>query len=267
MWTIMIQILKKRKMTLLGYSIGMFLIVLMFAAFYPTILEQADKFEELISVYPEAMLQVFGIDSFRFDTIEKFLAIEYYSIIWPIAMIVLALGLSGSAIAGEIERGTIEHLLAKPIARWKLFLSKYAGGALVLLIFTTVSVFSIIPAAALLNIEFDLVAQLSILVISILFALATYSIGMLFSVIASEKGRVSLISGSIMIVMYILNLASTLIEKVEWLQYFSLFHYYDYNAALVDSSISPINILAFLFVIAATSMLAIYWFEKRDIAI
>ncbi|MCH8049392.1 ABC transporter permease subunit [Patescibacteria group bacterium] len=245
----------------------MFLIVLMFAAVYPTILEQADKFEELIDIYPEAFLQAFGIDNLRFDTIEKFLAVEYYSIFWPIAMIVLVIGLAGSAIAGEIENGTIEHLLAKPIERWKLFLSKYAGGMLVILIFTLVSVFSIIPAAALLDIDYNFDAQLSIFALSILFALSIYSIGMLFSVIASEKGRVSLISGVIVIVMYILNLASILIEKIEWLQYFSLFHYYDYNAALLDSVISITNVLAFLLVIVATTALAAYWFEKRDIAI
>jgi len=41
-------------------------------------------------------------------SIEGFLAAENYSIMWPIILIILTLSLGASAIAGEIEEGTME---------------------------------------------------------------------------------------------------------------------------------------------------------------
>jgi ABC-2 type transport system permease protein len=244
----------------------MFVIVLMFVGMYPTILEQADKLESLVEVYPEAFLQAFGIEDFRFDTIEKFLGVEYYSIFWPIAMIVLVIGLAGSVIAREIENGTIEYTLAKPIGRQKIFISKYIGGFLVVATFTFISVYSIVPTATIAGIDYNAAAQFAVFGLAMLASLAVYSLAMMFSAIFSEKGMVSLVMGMIMIVMYIVNIASKLIHQVEWLQYTSFFYYFDYDMALTEGVINTASVFIFAEVIIITVIIGSLWFEKRDIS-
>jgi ABC-2 type transport system permease protein len=238
----------------------------MFVGMYPTVLEQADKLEGLVEAYPEAFLKAFGIESFTFDTIEKFLGVEYYSIFWPIAMIVLVIGLAGSAIAREIENGTIEYTLAKPISRQGIFISKYIGGALVVAIFTFISVYSIVPTATIAGIDYNAAAQFAVFSLGLLAALAVYSLAMMFSAIFSEKGMVSLVMGLIMIFMYIVNIASKLIHQVEWLQYTSFFYYFDYDAALTEGVINMSSLFIFVEVIIITTIIGILWFDKRDIS-
>jgi len=267
MHSIILRILKDKKVAVIAYGIGMFLIVLMFAGMYPTMLENADKLENFVDVYPEAFMDAFGIDDFRFDTIEKFLAVEYYSIFWPIAMIILVTGLAGSAIAREIENGTIEYLLAKPIERWKLYISKYLGGAAVIGIFTFVSVFSIIPAAAITNIDFIWMAQIIVFFLSMLFALAVYSLAMMFSAIFSEKGKVSLAMSVTMIVMYVLNIAASIVERIDRLKYASFFHYFDYDAALKESAFDAVNLFVFAGIILVSTAIGVFWFERRDVTV
>lgn len=267
MFTIAFRVLKDRKVSVIAYGIGMFLIVLLYAGMYPTILKQADTLEKFVEVYPEAFLEAFGIDDFRFDTIEKFLAVEYYSIFWPIAMIVLATGLAGSAIAREVENGTIEYALAKPIRRRNMFLGKYIGGLGVLFIFTLTSVFSIVPAAAIFGTDVDFSAQCAVFFMSLLFAMAVYSLAIMFSAMCSEKGRVSLAMSVIMIVMYVANVAASVVECIDWLKYASLFHYYNYDAALKESAIhaSDAAVLAGVIIIAA--FVGMLWFSHRDVAV
>jgi ABC-2 type transport system permease protein len=239
----------------------------MFVGMYPTVLEQADKLEGLVEAYPEAFLKALGIESFTFDTIEKFLGVEYYSIFWPIAMIVLVIGLAGSAIAREIENGTIEHTLAKPIGRQKIFISKYIGGFLVIAIFTFISVYSIIPNAAMFGIEYNAAAQFATFELAMLAALAVYSLAMMFSAIFSEKGMVSLVMGVGMIFMYIVNIASKLIHQIEWLQYTSFFYYFDYDTALTEGVVNTASVFVFIEVAIVAFIIGILWFEKRDISV
>ena len=266
MLAIALRILKDRKKSIIAYGIGMFLIVFMYAAMFPTILEQADKLESIVEIYPEALLEAFGIDDFRFDTIEKFLAVEYYSIVWPIAMIVLVTGLAASFIAREIENGTIEYVLAKPIERWKIFISKYFGGFIVIFIFTLVSVFSVIPSAVIFDIDFNTSAQFMAFFLSLIFALTVYSLAMMFSATFSEKGKVSLAISVIMIAMYVLNIVASIVERVDWLKYVSFFNYYDYDSAIKESTIDVTNLLVFAGVILITTAIGILWFERRDIS-
>jgi ABC-2 type transport system permease protein len=182
-------------------------------------------------------------------------------------MIILITGLAGSAIAREIENGTIEHLLAKPIERWKIYISKYIGGSAVISIFTVVSVFSIIPAAAIFGIDYNIWAQFAVFVLSLLFALMVYSLAMMFSALFSEKGKVSLAMSVIMIVMYVLNIVAVVVERVEWFKHASFFHYFDYDAALKENMIDTTNLLVFAGVILVTTTIGILWFERRDVTV
>ena len=105
MLAIIVQTLKRKKISLIIYCFASSLFAWMFIALYPAIFEQAEQFEEVFSAYPEEFLKVFSIESFSFDTIEKFLALEHYSIIWPLMALFFMISLAGFFIVAEIEKG------------------------------------------------------------------------------------------------------------------------------------------------------------------
>lgn len=260
------QTIQNKRTSLIVYCLGMAGFMFMYIAIYPTILEQADQLEELMAAYPQAFLQAFGIENFSFNTIEKFLAVEYYSAIWPLAMITLLVSTTSGAIAGEIEQGTAELLLAKPVSRAKIFMGKYLGAMAMVVLFNGVTVFSVFPAAWAFNIEVDANAQFMILVLTLLFALATMSLGFLSSSLFSERSRASLLTGSVLITMYVVNLVASLVSDLEWLQYTSLFHYFDHESALLDVSLSWPNALAMIGFAAISTVAAYRVFVARDIS-
>jgi ABC-type multidrug transport system ATPase subunit/ABC-type transport system involved in multi-copper enzyme maturation permease subunit len=94
----------------------------------------------------------------------------------------VAVLMGGSSIAGERERGTLEHLLAQPLSRTGLLLAKHAG---LLLSLTAATAIGFVPAGALVawHTGFGMLGQYLLFpLIAVLAGAAMVAIGMLVSV-------------------------------------------------------------------------------------
>ncbi len=261
--------IKDRKYTILAYFLAAVLFLWMYVSLFPFIQEQAEELKKALDVYPESFMQAFGIENQQllFEKLDNFLAAEYYSFIWPIMVIALLISLGGYSIAGEVEKGTMETLLAQPISRVKLFFEKYLAGLFIFIIFVIVSVFAVVPLAEAYNIDYQFNHYITVAILGFMFGLAIFSIASLLSAIFSEKGKAYFITAGIIIVMYVLNIMATLKESLADLKYFSFFYYYDYSKALFDNQIDDLAFWVFLGVSVVCTALAVFWFSKRDISV
>ena len=259
-----------RRKSLLIYIIISALLVWMFVVFFPSMHQQAEELSKAFANYPESFLKAFGFDRGTIGNIlfniESFLAIEHYSIMWPIIVLVLTVSLGSSFLSGEVDEGTIEILLAQPLSRSKIYFSKYIAGFLIISIFVLASVFSVIPFALLHDVDINLKSHLMVAGIGLLFSLAIFSVSMMFSSMFSDKGKSTSISAGIMLGMYALNLFSSLKESAENLRYVSFFYYFDFQAAMLDHKIALLNVCVFLGVILICSIVGMVVFVKRDFA-
>ncbi|MBN2015300.1 ABC transporter permease subunit [Candidatus Dojkabacteria bacterium] len=241
----------------------------MFCAFYPSVQEESEELKELFTHYPEGLFKAVGLEIDKigniFGSMESFMATEHYSIMWPLLIIVLVISLGSNFISGEIEKSTMEFLLSQPISRFQIFAGKYISGVILVIIFTIISVFSIIPFAVLYDFDISLKSNLYIGIIGFLFGLSIFSISMMFSCIVSRKGIASMLTTGLVILMYAANVASAFNESAEWLQYLSLFHYYDYNSALIDAVIGGLNVIVFMGTIIISTIVSGVIFLKRDL--
>jgi len=241
--------------------------VWMYAAFYPSILTESEKLKEAFTAYPQDLMKAFGIEIESFiSSFEGFMAGEYFSMLWPIILIVLIIAYGASAIAGEIEQGTIELLLAQPISRLRIFFSKYLSGLFIITIFIAISISTVILFAYVYNIDFQWQNFLTVSVLGFLFAFAIFGICFMLSAISSSKGKPAAFTGGLLIIMYALNIFSAFQESLENLKYVSFFHYYDQNAALLNNHIDSLNIAVFLTVGIICTVVGTVVFVKRDIA-
>lgn len=240
----------------------------MYVAMFPSISKDAEQMTELLAAYPQEMFKAFGIENVTtmLSSIEAFLAIENYSILWPILMIIYTISLGVSTVSGEIDDGTIDFLLSQPISRAKLFWAKYSTGFILTTIFTLVSVYSVIPLTYLHNVSYTLPHYHTLFIYSELFALTVYSLTVFFSACFSSKGTTSSASAGVMVLMYVFNLIASLKESIQDLQYISLFYYYDYNGALIDNKLNLTFIGIFIALIVTTSSVGYLIFTKRDIS-
>ena len=203
--------IKNRKISLLVYSISSIVLMEMFVAIFPMFAGKQEEWEPLLELYPEEMFQMMGLElsDFSISDFGSFLAMEHFSIMWPILIIVLAISFGSAQIAGEIEKGTIEMLISQPISRIKLFFSKYIAGAFNVFVFTVVSILSVVPLAAMHGIEYNPDIFIIMTVLGLLFGLAVFSVSMLASSIFSEKSKANFTVGGLLMASYVINILST----------------------------------------------------------
>lgn len=267
MLKIFLRTIKDRKISLTVYCIAGVLLLWMYVAISPSILDRAEEYQRIVEGYPEAMLKAFGIADIQLDTLEKFLALEQFALMWLLVAVFLLLSIAGSAISGEIEKGTVEILLSKSVSRLRIFFARYFAGVFALMLFTIFSIFSIFPITALHKVEIAALSYVPLAIISLLFGLTVFSMGMMFSALFSERGRTYMATGAVLIVMYFLNMISYLVEKLEPVRYFSFFYYFDSNKALIHGELNILSLVVFALIIAATTAIGALWFNKRDVAI
>ena len=267
MLVIIWRTIKDRKISIIVYSGTAALLLWMYVALFPSFKEQAEALIQTFESFPKAFFQAFGIEDLDMSTIEKFLAMEHFSIVWPIMSIFLLVSLAGRSLAGQVEQGTVEILLTRPVSRLKIFTAKYLVGMFSLFVFTIFSVFFIVPFGAMHGVDYVFKNFASVALISLLFGWSVFSMAMFFSAVFSERSRAYMATGGILLVMYILNIAAAIKENLVNLKYLSFFHYYDYNDALIRSKLDTAGMLVFIGTAVIFSAAGALWFHKRDIAV
>ena len=268
MLTIYLRTLKDRHMSTIAYTVGAVLFMWMYMALFPTIRDQAASFATLLDSYPKGFMQAFGFTdtAVMFAHMGSYLATEMFSFIFPIILIALAVSFGSAAIAGEIERGTIEFLLAQPISRTKLFFSRYLAGVSAVAGFTFILVFSIIPLSHFYqgDIVFADIARFSL--VCFLFGLSILSVSFLASSIFSDKGKPNFIVTGVLILMYVLKILASLKVSLDKLKFFSFFYYYDPASTLGQSAALAHNMFwVFVGTSIISTLIAVWWFNRRDI--
>ncbi len=264
-----LRFIKDKRNSLLGYVAGTVAFMEMYVALFPTFGKLADdKMMALLDSYPKEIWTVMGVDPAKlsFTKIESFLAMEQFSIIWPILIVILSISLANSAIVGEIEKGTIEVLLAQPLSRLKLFLSRYFAGVSILAIFIFATSYAALPLVKMHGIDMQAANLLPMAVSGLLFAICVYSIATFFSTLFSEKGKATFLTTGIVMISYIANVAAGLNKDIANIKYGSIFYYYNSTTNFVDGQLVDKAPLFFLLVAFTVMIFSIIRFQTRDIA-
>jgi ABC-2 type transport system permease protein len=180
---------------------------------------------------------------------------------------IFAIGSTTGAIAGERQRGTLEVLLARPIARRTLYLT--VGVAVLIMI-------GLVLAALLLGqmtgvaiegqgAELDLAQMPLVFLNGLLLWGAFAAFGLAASVSFDRLGPALGLTLGYLLVNYFLEILGSLWRDVAWSQSYSLFHHFQPGRILTgDPSLPDLGIL-----LAATVVPILYAlivFPRRDLA-
>lgn len=267
MYALITRYLKDKKTSIAAYSIAEILFVTMYTSLFPALQKQAEELQKLLATYPRELYSVFQIQDLNFSTLEKFLGLEQYSFMWPILAIILATSLAGGALAHEVSKGTMANLLAKPVSRMQLYFARYIACIKAFAMFVVISIFCVIPIAAIFRVDFVARAYAVLAVLCFLFGSTILSIAYMFSAIFSEKSKVYMVTGGLVFLMYVLNVVASLRDNIKNLRYASLFYYFDFNTALGSHYIRWLAVFVFLGISVACTALGAFIFKKRDISV
>jgi ABC-2 type transport system permease protein len=218
---VFLKSLRDQRRALLGWSVGLVLVVLLEAALWPSVRDMMNL-DEFLANYPEPMRELFNLEEFVTGT--GFFNAELYSLLLPILFLVYGIGRGARAVAGEEEAGTLDVLLLTRVSPVGLVLQQAAAvaaglTALGVALFVAVTVCSpifgldIAPAAALTG-------SLSMVLLGIEYGWLALAVG----AATGRRGLAVAVSAALAVAGYLLFAAGALVEAIEPWQPLSPFY-------------------------------------------
>lgn len=257
----------ERRRSISWWVLGMVALATLTVAFYPSIRDDAESFENLFESFPEELLSVFGVeDAASLVTATGLVNSRLYSGIGPIILAVLGISIGTAAIVGEEDRGTLDLLLAQPVTRTQIIVEKAVAaavliGVVVVALFLTLSVLN--PVVDL-GFAFTglLAANLALGMFAMLFCLLAMAVG---AVTGNRQLTVG-VSAAVVGVTFFVNGLAPLVDQTTWLQKLTPFYWLQ-NPNPLANGFDAASILIFLGAGAVLCGLAIWGFDRRDIAV
>jgi beta-exotoxin I transport system permease protein len=245
------------------------------------------------------MQSVIGGDQLKFEKAQDVLSIGYVHPIIQILFCLWAIGRAAGAIAGEIDRGTMELLLAQPLPRSRVILAHlcvdallipalclslwgglWAGIAFVGELKPDIGAFKDFPLAikevdpALLKMNADAFGPPLVNVAAFLFAVS--GLTMWLSAAGRYRSRVIGIAIVLILVQFVMNIVGQIWDNVSFFRPLSLFYYYQPQQIVLHGSwsvpLEPIGLTAqvpMLAVLAGVGLagyaMAFRVFQRRDL--
>lgn len=119
-----LKAVRDQRWALLGWSIGVALLILVEASVWPT-MRDMPNLEKFLQSYPQAMRDLFNLDAMSTGT--GFMNAELFTLMLPMLFILFGVTRGARMIAGEEERGSLEVVLVTPVSTRGLVLQKAAA--------------------------------------------------------------------------------------------------------------------------------------------
>ena len=212
---------------------------------------------------PFTVKALLGFGSFDPTTL-----IGYYALLFPYMEITLAIHavLIGSGIIAKEERDkTTEFLIVKPVSRSVIITSKFLAALVNVVIVNIVTVGTLVSMFSSYNKGADIsgkiiLSGLSMLIVQLIFMTLGAAVG---AFIRKAKASGSLSAG-ILLVCFVISKITDLTDKVNFINVFSPFKYFDLKNMLLGSGISMGPVLFSLGLCAVFTAMTYVFYKKRD---
>lgn len=122
-WCLFTAILYRSRMTL-GLCLTLVLAFEWFFVHVTNVLQERIGILTILNTFPKGLLKVIGAEQIDLTTPLGMLSLGYIHPLPWLAVLTWIVGQASESISGEIERGTLDLVLAQPISRKKVFLTR-----------------------------------------------------------------------------------------------------------------------------------------------
>ncbi len=257
------EVKNKLKSALL-WSVSIFLLILMFMSFYPSISKDASMLVLVMENYPEEMLKAFGMIGVDLGTVAGYFTMSM--LFTQICLAIQASNYGFSILSVEERELTADFLLTKPVKRSKIFFSKLLS-AITALVITNASVWgsTFLWIEAFRNgKEYDPALFVKLLSVLILFQLFFLGVGMVISVSVKKIRSVLSFSMALAFGLYIISTIGSIIGE-NTLGYITPFKYFEPNTLIINGKYDPVMIYICVVVIIVSMLSSFILYSRRNI--
>jgi ABC-2 type transport system permease protein len=264
MLRLLLQELRFRRNAIIGWAIGLTFLLAMYVGIYPQFEKDLAGLEAILD------LEIYQAMGMNFGTFEDWIASTVINIV-PILVAIYAVIDGTGTLAGEEEDGKLELIVSLPIPRWQIVTVKaIALGIALFLILLLVAISTTIVFLAIESqVETNLVWAdiLWSLLYTWPIVMAVGMISLFLGAFAPRRRTASLIAAVVVIVSYFGSNLSSQVSTLESIQPLFLFHYLDSTAGLFETGPQISDILVLLGVALVAFILALIFFQRRDITV
>jgi ABC-2 type transport system permease protein len=184
MISIVVHAVRRRRLGLLGWSIGLVGVVALIAVSYPAVRGNTELDQTFAQLSP-AVRSLLGLTgNTGLTSPAGYLDSQFFANLLPVLLLVFGIGAGAWAIAGDEDAGTLELLLANPIGRGGVALARFAALTIMLAGLAAVALAALLLARAPAGLTQVSVPRLSAAVAS------SAALGLAYAAIAFAVGAV-----------------------------------------------------------------------------
>lgn len=262
MYNLFTKTLYDKRSFIIGWSLGFGFMAFLMAIFYPSF-QQDNGLDQLIQSLPQAFQGLIGnLDNLK--ELGPYLGSQLFDIRIPIFISVFAILLAVGLTVGEEEKGHLRTLLALPLSRTRILLSKWVAIVVICFAVSLATLIGIQIGIMVIGetLDWSVLARLGGMTWLLSVAIATMIFGI--GLATGKKGATTGIGVFVTVGSFLLT---TFAASVEWLQpyeYASILHYFpapDIARGIVDMW----NVLVYVGIIVVFMLIALVSFRRRDV--
>ncbi len=263
MWfkSIYLRTLRGFRLAILGWSIGMGLVMVELAAALGSLISTPAARQILVSL---ASTYAWNADPVAVDTVGGYST-------WKIGIFILLIAIwpllaCTRIVRGEEERGSLDVLLSLPRGRTRVALEKLAAVWTALLLMGLLIGLITFAGSQKFNADYGLADTLLFGLNITLICGVFGSLALLISQFTQERGTAAGITGGLLVVFIVLDMVHRVIPGTDWISRFSPIYYYNLSKPLIPGyGTNPGAMLGLLALSVLLSEIAIWLFARRDI--
>lgn len=246
--------------SLFGWALGLAAVGAMYAGFYPSM--KSPAMAKAMEAYPRALKDAFNMQDIT--SAAGYLGSTVFGILGPLLFVVFAISVGTRAIAGDEEAGTLDLVLAHPVSRTRLLLSRFAALMVSLLVVGAAILLVLLAVAKPAQLDIPVGRLAAAVVHLVLLGLCFGALALTVGAVVGRRAVVLAVTAAVAVVAYFGNTVAPQID-LGWLQRLSPFYYYAGGEPLrngiqyADAGV----LLAVAVVLVGVGTLA---FNRRDIA-
>jgi ABC-2 type transport system permease protein len=256
---------REQRNAFVGWGLAWCSLVAVYAFSWPAIGTSAGSYDALLDDMPEALRALLGSSGpGSLSTPAGYLTAELLSVTGPLMMVAMGVLAGTRALAGEEEAGSLELLLAQPVRRTAVLLSKLTScliGVTGVLLLAGVLLVAVRP---LVGLELGAGAVARAMLMLGLLSVEALALGLALAALTGSVGRSRALAGAVTVALFVLHALGPVLPALTDVASWSPFH----TVLASDPFRQPVGagpLLALALPAAAMTALAVLAFRRRDL--
>lgn len=260
---VFLKSLRDRRLALIFWFLGICILSGLIVSLFPYI-SNNEALKEFADTMDPELTAVLGIQGLDYSTGAGYLNSEMFGFTVPILLLVFAIGLGSSSLAGEEDKRTIEVLLSEPLTRTRLLLEKYAALVTAMTMLGGMVWLSIAAGAAVVSMDLNILNLAAVTVSCALLAMVFGSISFGVGAATGKRGLSIAVGSATAAGTFVLNSLSALVDSMEPVKWISPFFYYSGNSPMING-LELLHVVLLLAWCGLAFALGYVAYQRRDL--